>query len=102
MKTSRSAVLFSSFIAAASMLASTQAISAPGKGWDTFNSGSGDPIVATPNTDSASNTTAGKGWDAFRMGMGQPIPDSASVEKSQVTDAGKGWDTFNMGLGQKL
>lgn len=79
--------------------------SAPGKGWDVFNSGQGDSIHATSGyMGTSTGGSAGKGFDVFRTGSGDPIPASGHgyVGTSTGGSAGKGWDVFNMGLGDKI
>jgi len=49
------------------------------QGWDTFNSGDGQPIPVSGKAymgTSLSSATAGQGWDAFNSGDGQRIPAS--------------------------
>ncbi|MHB1214305.1 MAG: hypothetical protein ACYCY9_04890 [Thiobacillus sp.] len=97
----------SGFIGVAGVLLAPVAMSAsPGKGWDTFHMGQGEPIpvAATDHKAASSSASAGKGWDTFHMGQGEPIPVAATDHKaaSSSASAGKGWDTFHMGLGDSL
>ena len=89
----------------AGLLLSTTAMSAPGRGWDVYQSGSGDPIpVGAQSAHAPGAATAGKGWDVMHTGSGQPISVSAQASGSAASgaSAGKGWDTFNMGLGERI
>jgi hypothetical protein len=89
----------------AGALLSSTAQSAPGRGWDFYNMGAGDPISVGTQAVSASGTlSAGKGWDFMQNGAGERIPVSNRVGRADVTDAsaGKGWDFFNMGLGEHI
>jgi len=106
MKTLKTVSLVSGFIGLAGVLLAPAALSAPGKGWDTFNTGQGDPIPAAHQdyVGTASGASAGKGWDAFNMKQGDPIPAASKEFRGAPSgaSAGKGWDVFNMGLGDKL
>jgi hypothetical protein len=105
MKTLKTVSLVSGFIGLAGVLLAPAALSAPGKGWDTFNLGQGDPIPAASKdyVGTSSAASAGKGWDSFNMKQGDPIPAASKDFKgsSSGASAGKGWDVFNMGLGDK-
>lgn len=52
----------------------------------------------------AMSASPGKGWDTFHMGQGEPIPVAATDHKaaSSSASAGKGWDTFHVGQGDSL
>ena len=89
----------------AGALLSTAAQSAPGRGWDFYNTGAGDPIpVGTQAVSSTGTSSAGKGWDFMQNGAGERIRVSNRVGKADMAEAsaGKGWDFFNMGLGEHI
>lgn len=90
------------------LLLASPATSAPGKGWDTFNMGQGDPIPVASRSNtgvSAGAASAGKGWDTFRVGQGEPIPVSrgavpgSSAGAEGVADA---WQVFYTGERTRL
>ena len=90
------------------LLLASPAMSEPGKGWDTFNMGQGDPIpvAGRGNTGaSAGDAPVGKGWDTFRMGQGDPIPVSsraAPAHSARVTGTVEAWQVFYTGERNKL
>lgn len=90
------------------LLLASPAMCEPGKGWDTFNTGQGDPIPVAGRSDtgvSAGGASAGKGWDTFRMGQGDPIPVSSRAapgHSARVTGAGEAWQVFYTGERSKL
>lgn len=88
----------------AGVLLSTAALSAPGRGWDFYNNGAGDPIpVGAQSANAPGAATAGKGWDFMQNGGGQAIAVSAQASGSaSAVGAGKGWDFYNMGLGERI
>jgi hypothetical protein len=99
MKTLKAVSLVSGLIGLAGVLLTPAALSAPGKGWDTFNLGQGDPIPAAHKeyVGTSSGASAGKGWDTFNMKQGDPIPAaSKEVFKATPSDAGS-WDVFYTG-----
>ncbi len=73
----------------------------PGKGWDTFNMGGGEPIAAHQSTQ-LSGGSPGKGWDIFQPGAGERTVVHQSPGTKVSLFAGKGWDTFRIGAGQSL
>ena len=104
MKTLKTVSLVSGFIGLAGVLLSTGAMSAPGKGWDVFNIGQGEPIPASGQNVNTSHKPAGKGWDVMRTGSGEPIPASSKDDKDASLSAstGKGWDVFHTGQGDRI
>lgn len=74
----------------------------PGKGWDTFRTGGGEPIAAHQSSAKAVDGAPGKGWDTFRTGAGEPIKVHAPVAVAGNGAPGKGWDTFRIGAGEAL
>lgn len=80
----------------------------PGKGWDTFRTGAGEPIaVPQPSTQvsKVGSGMPGKGWDTFRTGAGEPIVASRSGAQVALLASGapgKGWDTFRTGAGEPI
>ena len=104
MKIFKTVSLVSGFIGLAGVLLSTGAMSAPGKDWDVFNIGQGDPIPASGQNVNFSHNAAGKGWDAMRTGSGEPLPASSTDDKGASLSAstGKGWDVFHTGQGDRI
>lgn len=105
MKTLKTVALVSGFIGLAGVLLAPPAMSAPGKGWDVFNAGQGEPIAASSqNVNTSPGGSAGKGWDMFNLGQGAPI-HAANQEytgTSSGTGSGEGWDLFNTGQGDRI
>lgn len=105
MKTFKTVSLISGFLGLAGVLLAPAAMSAPGKGWDTFNMGQGDPIPASSESyrGTSSGASTGKGWDTFNMGQGELIPAANKDFKgsSGVASSGEGWDVFYTGEGSK-
>lgn len=74
----------------------------PGKGWDTFHTGAGEPIAVHQSSTPPSGGSPGKGWDTFQTGAGEPVIVHPSSSTKVSMAAGKGWDTFRTGAGQPL
>lgn len=105
MKSSKTATVFATFLGLSGLGLAPAALSAPGNGWDIFNSGDGDRIHASAAyMGTAMGSSAGKGYDLFRAGTGEPLsaPHSGYVGTSMSDNAGQGWDLFHSGDGQKL
>ncbi|MDT3707931.1 MAG: hypothetical protein ROZ09_13995 [Thiobacillus sp.] len=107
MNTFKTSTIIVGFVGLAGILLAPAAISAPGKGWDTFNMGQGDPIpVASKDyVGTSSGASATKGWDTFNMKQGDPIPAASQGALSAPSGApstGGGWDVFYTGEGDKL
>ncbi|MDT3707522.1 MAG: hypothetical protein ROZ09_11900 [Thiobacillus sp.] len=102
MKTFKTVSLISGLIGVAGVLLAPAAMSAPGKGWDTFNMGQGDPIPVSGKPYSGTSSAAaaaGKGWDTFNMRQGAPIPPASKDFKgaSGAASASEGWAVFYTG-----
>lgn len=108
MKIFKRVPLIAGSIGLSSLLLASPAMCAPGKGWDTFNMGLGDPVPAAGRSNTgvlAGGAGAGKGWDTFRMGQGDPIPVSSRAapgHSDRVTDTGEAWQVFYTGERNKL
>lgn len=78
----------------------------PGKGWDTFQTGAGEPVVVqTTKASTFVNGAPGKGWDTFQTGAGEPVTvRQAGAARATLASAmpGKGWDTFHTGAGEPI
>ena len=74
----------------------------PGKGWDIFQTGAGEPVAVHPSSTPASGGSPGKGWDTFQTGAGEPVVVHPSSGTKVSMSAGKGWDTFRTGSGEPL
>lgn len=94
------------FAASAFLLSLPAVAGQPGKGWDTFQTGAGEPVsVQTTKGDTLLNGAPGKGWDTFQTGAGEPVTvrKATAVGVAAATGApGKGWDTFHTGGGEPL
>lgn len=103
MRTLKTASLVSGFVGLSAALACTAAMSA-GKGWDVFNTGSGQPISTVATAATPTKGVPGKGFDVMRAGGGEPIPHYASDSRGESSHAssGKGWDVFNMRAGEPV
>lgn len=90
------------------LLLAPAAMAAPGKGWDTFNLGQGDPIPVSGKHDtraSAGSGSTGKGWDTFNTGQGDPIPASGRNGPGAppaTGDTGETWQVFYTGERNRL
>lgn len=78
----------------------------PGKGWDTFQTGAGEPVtIQTTAVGAVVNGAPGKGWDTFQTGAGEPIivrQASAAGAAGASAMPGKGWDTYGTGAGEPI
>lgn len=105
MKSSKTATLIATVLGLSGLALAPAALSAPGNGWDIFNSGDGDRIHASAAyVGTAMGGSAGQGYDLFGGGDGVPLSDIRSdyVATSMSDNAGQGWDLFHSGEGQKL
>lgn len=95
-------VLSTAFLLAGSILA-TSASADSGKGWDVFNTGTGEKIPASSGMVPSVLAGAGKSWDVFQVGSGEPIRGMTSYVGTSFHDVqGAGWDVFKVGQGEKL
>lgn len=97
--------VFGALSASAVLVALPAFADQPGKGWDTFRTGAGEPISVPASgmlTSMVLNGTPGKGWDTFHTGAGEPIGSSAQMGKAISGIPGKGWDTFHAGAGEPI
>lgn len=72
----------------------------PGKGWDMFQSGSGEK-VSSDNTGTAMNSAPGQGWDVFYSRVEGEVPITTRQQGSDIAP-GKGWDIYHIGRGDHL
>ena len=72
MKTLKTVSIISGFLGLAGVFLASPTMSAPGKGWDTFNMGQGEMIPAANRDFKGSSGVAstGEGWDVFYTGEG--------------------------------
>lgn len=106
MKITKLTAILASALAAGSLLLipAVSSASVPGKGWDSFNSGQGEAIVATSYMGTAAGAEPGLGFDAFRSGDGVKIEvyEQAYMGTSLGSNASDAWDVFRIGQGDPL
>lgn len=105
MKSSKTTTLIATLLGLSGLALAPAALSAPGNGWDIFNSGDGDRIQASASyVGTAMGGSAGKGYDLFHAGVGEPLSDARTgyLGTSMGDNVGQGWDLFHSGEGEKL
>jgi hypothetical protein len=77
----------------------------PGKGWDTFQSGSGQrlPDYSQAYMGTSMNSAPGQGWDVFHSGAEGAVPVTTSYKGTSMSPStGQGWDVFHSGVGDRI
>lgn len=77
----------------------------PGKGWDAFNSRSGEPLPVYDRSymGTSMQSAPGQGWDVFRSGAEGTVPVTTPYQgTSMKPSTGEGWDVFHTGIGDPI
>lgn len=77
----------------------------PGKGWDAFNSRSGEALPSYDKSymGTSMQSAPGQGWDTFQTGSGTKIPAGQGYQGTSMKPVtGEGWDVFHTGIGDPI
>jgi hypothetical protein len=77
----------------------------PGKGWDAFNSRSGEALPSYDKSymGTSMQSAPGQGWDVFRSGAEGTVPVTVHYQGTSMKPAsGEGWDVFHTGIGDPI
>jgi hypothetical protein len=77
----------------------------PGKGYDTFHNGTGEPLPTYDRAYMGTSTKSapGQGWDVFHNGADGNVSVTTNYEgTSMKPSSGQGWDVFHTRSGDPI